>query len=328
MPNHTNRWQVLFLIFLFLFLFPKLSSESILEQTVFLDQGGRTVTLPPVITKVYTTTEAGLFLAYAIDPDSILGWNRGLSPELQFAILPQYHELPTLGSWDERYQTIHLETILELKPDLIIHYAPIDETNQQLADRIEETFRIPTIMVDSRLRTLPESLRLFGQLLGKETRGQALATFVEQRLGYMASFQELQGSYAPIPVHIVSPLRTGYYDELLSLAGMVEMPSWNDQPPLPDLVLIQPHSIADPYRSIEKDGHKRIYQVPAFPQNWLDPGSIFSLLGVEWLHCIAYPNIYKTDLTELYGAFMEIFFQLNLTPELLTWTLRRSGITY
>jgi hypothetical protein len=51
-------------------------------------------------------------------------------------------------------------------------------------------------------------------------------------------------------------------------------------------------------------------------------------LGLEWLHSIAYPTAYRGDLVQTYSAFMEVFFQLDLTPELLAWTLRRSGIDY
>lgn len=328
MPIRVNRWQVLLLVLFFLFLLPAVSNEAIRDQTSFLDQGGRRINLPPTVAKVYTTTEAGLFLVYAIEPEAILGWNRGLSPELEFAIQPQYHDLPTLGSWSEQFQTVQIDTVLDLKPDLVIHYSPDNERNQHLVEEIQTTLLTPVVWLHSDLKNLPEALFLLGHLLGKEIRGQALASLVKQRLGQMEGFQELQRSIAPVPVHIVSPRPTGYFDELLSLAGMVEMPNWNDQPPFPDFVLIQPHSISDPYRSIEKDGHKRIYQIPAFPQDWLEPGSIFSLLGVEWLHSIAYPTLYKGDLTEIYEAFMEVFFQINLTEELLAWTLKRSGISY
>jgi hypothetical protein len=89
-----------------------------------------------------------------------------------------------------------------------------------------------------------------------------------------------------------------------------------------------PHNIADPYKAIERDGHKRIYQIPSFPLNWMEPGSIFSLLGLEWLHSIAYPTTYSGDLRESYCSFMEVFFQLKVTPELLAWTLQRSGISF
>ena len=282
---------------------------------------------PPALTKVFTTTEAGSFLAYAVDPDSIIHWNRGLSPEIEFAILPPYTDLPAFGTWDETYQTIQVDAVKEAQPDLVIHYAKVNPQNTALVAEIEETLGIPTILVDNRLQALPDALRLLGDLLGKEVRGQALATFVENELAQMADFQRLQAGYAPIPVHIVSSFAAGHFDELLSLAGMVEMPTWDSNPPLPDFVLIMPHTIADPYKAIEKEGHKRIYQIPTFPANWLDPGSIFSLMGLEWLHSIAYPS-YEADLAATYRALMEVFFQLNITPELLQWTLRRSGISY
>lgn len=327
MKKSTRLGQTACLILLLVCLFPRMLGNAVLPADLCADHGGRLVRIPANVSKVYTTTETGCFVAYALEPHSIIGWNRGLSPELEFAIDPQFHALPTVGTWDETFQTIQNEIIMEQKPDLVIHYASIDANNIALADAIEIALGIPTILVDNRLQALPEALRLLGQLLGKELRGQALAAFVENHLDRISSFQELQVNYAPVPVHIVSSQDPGHFDELLGLARMVEIPTWDNQPPLPDYVLIMPHSVADPYRSIEMDGHKRIYQVPAFPLNWLEPGSIFCLLGLEWLHSIAYPS-YGNDLPATYKAFMEVFFQLNITPELLEWTLRRSGISY
>lgn len=319
--------QVLLLVLVVLFSFPKLLNESELSTDVFTDHSGRLVTLPPSINKVYTTTESGLFLAYALSPDSILGWNRGLSPDLEFAVHHQYHDLPTLGTWDLSFYTIDLDTIAKLKPDLVIHYALINQENLSLAAKIESTLGIPTVVVDRSLQALPKALRFMGQLLGKELRGQALAIFVENQLAEIAAFQEYQGGFQPIPVHIVSPAVPGHFDELLGLAGMIEMPTWNNGLPLPDFVLIMPHSVMDSYQAIEKDGHKRLYQIPSFPLNWMEPGSIFSLLGLKWLHSIAY-HTYTTDLTETYRAFMEVFFEINMTPELLAYTFKRSGISF
>ncbi|MGI6651422.1 MAG: hypothetical protein ACOX4Y_06690 [Limnochordia bacterium] len=319
--------QAALLVLLFLLLFPKALSDLPLPSDYLTDHGGRLVALPPIVQKIWATTEKGTFLVYALEPDSIIGWNRGLSPELEFAIQPQYRDLPTVGTWDETYQTMQAGTVLEQKPDLILHYAPADSANVALADEIQEILGIPALLLDSSVNALPDVLRLVGQLLGREVRGQALAAFVENQLAQFESFQRLQAGYAPIPVHIISSYEPGHFDELLELAGMIEMPQWNSQPPLPDFVLIMPHSVFDPYGDIERDGHRRIYQIPSFPCTWLEPGSIFSLLGLEWLHSIAYPS-YGNDLPATYKAFMEVFFQLNITPELLEWTLRRSGISY
>jgi iron complex transport system substrate-binding protein len=328
MQRGIQLLQTLVLLLLFLLLLPLPLGESTLPSDLIIDHGDRLVEVPTRVEKVYATTELGTFLTYALEPDAILGWNRGLSPELEFAVHSHYRNLPTLGTWDEAYQTTQFETVMGLAPHLIVHYAPKTQRNRELADEIQEKLGITTVLIDNSLSSLPDALRLLGRLLGRELRGQALAAYVENHLQDLAGFQRLQSSYEPIPVHIVSPRPPGYFDELLSLAGMVEMPVWNDQPPLPDLVLIMPHNIADPYKAIERDGHKRIYQIPSFPLNWMEPGSIFSLLGLEWLHSIAYPTTYSGDLRESYCSFMEVFFQLKVTPELLAWTLQRSGISF
>ncbi len=328
MHKAAHPWQVLIVVLLLILLFPQLLSESTLPAELCIDHADRVVEVPPTVSKVYATTEMGTFLVYALNPDAIVGWNRGLSPELEFAVHPQYHSLPTVGTWDDTYQTINTELLAKLAPDLVVHYAPSSPFHRQLVEQIQQELGLPAVLLDNSLAALPESLRLLGRLMGKEVRGQALAAYVENHLARLADFQALYQSFQPIPVHIVSERAPGHFDELLHLAGMVELPVWNGEPPLPDLVLIMPHAIADPYRTIERDGHKRIYQIPSFPLNWLEPGSIFSLLGLEWLHSIAYPTTYNGDLAQTYRTFMEVFFQIDVTPELLAYTLRRSGISF
>ena len=326
--GNRRCWHISILALLFLLVLAYDTQDAVPLPTTVIDHAGRSVILPQEIQNVYATTEAGTFLVYTLDPEVILGWNRGLSPDLEFAVSPAYHELPTVGTWDLHYQTIQFDVLQELQPDLIIHYSPIDQENMDLADEIEEALGRPVILVDNSIRALPDTLYFLGEILNKEVRGQALAAFAANQLGKAEQFLAVRTFYNPIPVHIVSPQPSGFFDQLLELAGMEDMPVWSDEPPFPDFVLIMPHLIADPYRAIEQDGHKRIYQIPSFPANWLDPGSLFGLLGVEWLHSVAYPNSYPGDLTETYRAFMEVFFQLDITPELLAWTLRRSGISF
>lgn len=326
--RNIRGWQIAILALLLILVLPQTADDSVPAPIKIVDHGGRCVTLPNITEKVYATTEAGSFLVYALNPESVLGWNRGLSPQLEFAVLPAYHDLPTVGTWDLEYQTVCLEKLAELEPDLIIHYAPTNRENISLTEEIAEALDTPAVLIDNGIRALPEALGLLGKLLNKEVRGQALATVAANQLRQAEEFLDVRAFYNPIPVHIVSPQPPGFFDQLLEFAGMVEMPIWSDEPPFPDLVLIMPHQIVDPYRTIEEDGHKRIYQIPAFPANWLDPRSMFGLLGIEWLHSIAYPHSYPGNLPETYRAFMEVFFQVNITPEMLAWTLRRSGISF
>lgn len=328
MKKVHEHWQTIILICLLTLIFPKNLQNDSFSEIPLVDDVGRAINIPQKVNKVFATNEAGLFLVFALEPEAILGWNRGLSPQLEFAVDHKYHTLPTLGTWDQNFETVNIDLVTKLQPDLIIHYAPVTEGNKQLADQIEKTLATPVILVDSSLKNLPSALQQVSMVLGKEPRGQALATYVDNCLNRANQFQELRSNYGQIPVHLVSSQTDGYFDELLTLAGMKEMPLWHNEPPFPDFVLVMPHSVTDPYGVIEKDGHKRIYQIPSFPANWLEPGSIFSLLGLEWLHSIAYPHEYTVDLPESYRMFMEVFFQVNITPELLNWTLQRSGISF
>ncbi|NLJ80233.1 MAG: ABC transporter substrate-binding protein [Firmicutes bacterium] len=327
MVNNYKVSQTLLVILLLLLLCPAPTHEREFSSFPLVDHAGREIHLPAETAKIYATTEAGLFLVYALNPEAIIGWNRGLSPDLEFAVQPQYHHLPTLGTWDNQYKTIHTDLVLQQKPDLILHYAPADSENIRLADEIQKELKTPTVLLDSSLTSLPDSLQALGELLNKQIRANALAAFVKNHLERVSEFQKLRLSYGKIPVHLISSHPKGYFDEILELAGMVELPEWTNTVPLPDFVLILPHSIADPYGEIQKAGFKRIYQVPSFPLNWLDP-SVFGLLGLEWLLSIAYPHSYPGDLAETYRAFMEVFFRVDVTTPMLDWTLKRSGISY
>lgn len=316
------------LVILLLLLFAPPTQDQKIGLIPQVDHFGREISLPSPVEKIYATTESGLFLVYALEPEAIIGWNRGLNPYLEFAVEPRYHHLPTLGSWNHEYKTIRKDLVLDLQPDLIIHYAPVDNFNMLLAEEIQETLGIPTVLIDNNLESLPHALRYAGELLQKETRGNALAAFVENHLRRAENFVEITERYAKIPVHIMSEYPAGYFDGLLGLAGMIEVEPSSKLGSFPDFVLIMPHSIKDPYLELEKAGYKRIYQIPTFPLEWVDPTSIFGLLGLEWLLSIAYADFYAADLGETYRGFMEVFFDVKVTPSMLEWTLRRSGISY
>ncbi|HHY09185.1 MAG TPA: hypothetical protein GX528_01320 [Firmicutes bacterium] len=315
------------LIIVILLLFARPTQDQKVGWAPLVDHSGREITLPSHVEKIYATTESGLFLVYSLQPEAIIGWNRGLNPYLEFAVEPRFHCLPTLGSWDHEFKTIRTDLVLEQQPDLIVHYAPVDSFNMLLAAEIQETLGIPTVLIDNSLPALPAALRFMGEILGKEARGSALAAFVENHLARAQDFLTVTEGFGEIPIHIISPYPFGYFDSLLELAGMVEVEP-RGEGALPDFVLVMPHSVQDPYSELEKAGYKRIYQIPSFPTEWLDPTSIFGLLGLEWLLSIAYPNFYAADLGETYKLFMEVFFEVKVTSAILEWTLRRSGISY
>lgn len=331
-----GKWIVPLIILILLLLLPRGTYEAVMKTQEITDHVGRTVSVPSRINKVYGTTQEASFLIYAIEPQAIIGWNRGLSPDLEFFIQDQYHHLPTIGTWNEEYETAQISIIKEIQPDLVIHLAPADLPNMLLVEEIQTELEIPTILIDSSLLSLPAALRLVGNLLDKEIRGNTLAVYAENTLQRIETLGKNLRAVEKASVYVVSETDTDYLEELLAYAGIMELPKL-DTPQNPDFMLVMPHTITDPYRKITHDpqlahigaiADQRVYEIPTLPLNWLGPNSLCRLLGVEWLISIAYPAYYSVDFAEIFVEFMDVFYEKNVSPEMLHWIFERSGTFY
>ena len=331
-----KRIWVIPLVILLLVLLPQITNDSAVETLEITDHVGRTVSIPSHIQKVYGTTQGASFLIYAIEPQAVIGWNRGLSPDLEFFINPQYHDLPTVGTWNHEYQTAQIAMLKEIQPDLIIHLAPADLPNILLVDEIQAELEIPTILMDSSLPSMPAALRMVGSLLNKDIRGNTLAMYTENTLQRIEAFKEEWSIIQKTSAYVVSETDTSYLEELLAHAGIMELPKL-DAPQTPDIILVMPHSITDPYQKIKDDpqlahigaiADDRVYEIPTLPLNWLGPDSLCRLLGLEWLISLAYPEHYTVDFPEIFVEFMDVFYEKRVSPEMLQWIFERSGTFY
>ncbi len=291
------------------------------------DHVGRSVPVPHKIEKVYATTESGSLLVYALDPELLLGWNVDPSPTWEFVLGNKSRALPILGSWDKVYKTIHLDHIAALQPDLVLHVAVPDLPTLDLVEQVEQELGIPTIVVDGSLEAIPKTLRWLGKLLGRDVRGGILAMYADNTLARLTSFREgLSGS--PARTYVVG--NTGKVDlaDAFRLAGLRE--AGLNQNPI-HMVLIVPDPILDLRWEMRKNppleisglvAEGKVYQIPTVPTNWLTPGSLFRLLGVEWLAQAAYPELYTEDLPEKFAEFMEVFYEVRLPEKVAEATLK------
>ena len=74
-----------------------------------------------------------------------------------------------------RGDTLNLERLMAVKPDLIIDFGTINDTYRSLADRVQAQTGIPYLLVDGRLENTPSALRLLADVLDVKDRGEALA---------------------------------------------------------------------------------------------------------------------------------------------------------
>jgi iron complex transport system substrate-binding protein len=105
----------------------------------------------------------------------------------------RYADLPVLGRLTGKGNTANIESVLAMKPDLILDVGSIDPTYISLADRVQQQTGIPYLLLDGSFAATAATYRQAGELLGDPDRGAQLADYAEQTLG------NLQRMLAAIP---------------------------------------------------------------------------------------------------------------------------------
>ncbi len=157
------------------------------------DSAGRKVEVQDKIERVFAAGPPASILLYILAPEKMTGWPNAPKPEERPFIAEPYRDLPTLGRLTGRGGTANLETVLKIKPDLILDFGSVRDTYISLADNTQAQTGIPYVLIDGRFDATPASLRLLGQILGVEERAEKLARYVEN------SFAEIDRVLAEIP---------------------------------------------------------------------------------------------------------------------------------
>jgi iron complex transport system substrate-binding protein len=78
----------------------------------------------------------------------------------------RYAELPEVGRLIGRGNTVNLENVVRLMPDLVLDVGDTSATYVSLADRAQEQTHISAALIGGRLLETPRTLRTVGALLG------------------------------------------------------------------------------------------------------------------------------------------------------------------
>src|SRR5439155_6769439 len=84
------------------------------------DAAGRSIAVPDRVTRVFPAGPPAAILLYTLAPELLLGWPRANRPEECAYMLPEICTRPEVGRITGRGNTANLETVLALKPDLIV----------------------------------------------------------------------------------------------------------------------------------------------------------------------------------------------------------------
>jgi iron complex transport system substrate-binding protein len=315
------------------------------ERTI-TDDGGRQVTVPTQVDKVFCTSPLGTYMVYTLAPEKLAGWNTKPS-ELEKAYIPEnYRPTVGLGGWYGKNTTGNVEEIIKIGPDLILSIGDMDAANISDADRVQDLLNIPVVMVDASLVKSGDAYAFVGDLIGEQEHAEELARYsdaviakAQQIVAQIPEDERVTIYYAEGAKGLYTDPEGSTHTEVFTLVGAhnvadVEMQEGYGMSPVsleqviawdPEFVFVasDPAGEMNVYEQITtggdwntiqavEDGH--VYQIPHGPFDWLDrPYSIARLLGIQWVGDLVYPELWDIDIKETTKEFYRLFYHCELS---------------
>jgi iron complex transport system substrate-binding protein len=306
------------------------------EAKSFTDSAGRQVDLPDEVRKVFPAGPPASVALFTVAPEKMLGWTRAPSAEAQAFLPARYAALPEIGRLTGRGNTVNLENVVRLTPDLVLDVGNTTATYVSLADQVQEQTHIPAVLIAGRLAGTPATLRTTGALLGVTERAEALARYAEAILrGVEEAVAKIPAAERPSvylargPGGLETAVGGSIGSEVIDLVGARNVVGRDTAPRTiadvspeqilswqPDVILTVDRRFyaaahSDPvWREVKAVQAGRIHFVPDLPFSWLDnPPSPNRLIGLLWLGKLLYPASFPQDVRAEARRFYALFYQ-------------------
>lgn len=318
-----------------------LPSRALAARTI-TDSARRTVNVPDMIGRVFAAGAPASAVLYVMKPDAMVGWIRSPRGEERPYLAPAQRDLPEVGRLTGRGDTANVETVLQMKPDLVLDYGSVRDTFVSLANSVQERTGIPYVLIDGRFEATAASFRLLGDVLGVAERGNVLAQHTE------ALFARLDKTLASIPedtrprVYLArgsegleTGLKGSINTEIIERAGGRNVADsgdarrgianvspeqillWN-----PDIIVTWERSFHAKligntdslWKDVRAVKEGRVYLAPTVPFGWIDgPPSVNRLIGLPWMANIFHGDRFAFDIREDTRAFYKLFYHVDIT---------------
>lgn len=309
------------------------------QSRQIVDAANRTVVIPQTVDRVLAAGPPASVLVYALAPEKMTGWVREPSAADKEFIAEPYRNLPVHGRLTGRGSTANIETVLSMKPDVIIDIGTVDATYASLADRVQEQTGIAYILLDGSFDKTADTLRTAAEILGVEARGEDLARYAEAALDRLESVVSgipdderprvyygrgknglETGLAGSINTEVLDAVKATNVAEAagaggLAIVGIEQVLTWN-----PDVILtldkdFQGAVITDPlWASVSAVRTGRVFRAPTSPFGWFDaPPGINRIVGVAWLTDVLYPDRVDFDLRDATKEFYRLFYHVDVT---------------
>src|SRR5262245_32320287 len=304
----------------------------IARAATVVDATGRALPVPAKIERVFPAGPPAAILLYTLAPDLLLGWPRANRPEECAYMLPDVCARPEVGRLTGRGNTANLESVIALKPDLILDVGSTSATFVSLAERVQQQTGIPYALLDGRFDAAATAYRKLGELTGRQNDAEMLARYADDtikattdRIAAIAAAARPRVYYARGPRGLSTGLGGSINVETIEMlaqnvaggnqGGLVNVSIeqvllWN-----PDVIITIDQEFAAAVRSdpawnavkAVRDG--RVHLSPKMPFGWVDcPPSVNRLIGLWWLAKILYPDKFPEDMRALTRDFYTMYY--------------------
>ena len=296
------------------------------------DATGRALSAPEKVARVFPAGPPAAILLYTLAPDLLLGWPRANRPEECAYMLPDVCTRPEVGRITGRGNTANLESVLALKPDLILDVGSTSTTFVSLAERVQQQTGIPYALLDGRFDAIPATYRKLGELIGRRDKAEEFARYaddtlktIDGRTAAIAPSNRPRVYYARGPRGLITGLGGSINVETIELlaqnvaggnegglanVSIEQVLLWN-----PDVIITIDQDFAasvygDPsWASVNAVRNGRVHLSPKMPFGWVDfPPSVNRLIGLWWLANILYPDRFHEDMRALTRDFYTMFY--------------------
>lgn len=315
-------------------------ASRLAEAKQFTDSGGRQVELPDKVERVLPAGPPASVTLFTIAPEKMLGWTRAPSPQARAFLPARYAELPEIGRLTGRGNTVNLENVVRLKPDLVLDVGDTTATYVSLADQVQQQTHIPYVLIGGRLPDSATTLRTIGSLLRVDKRADTLARYAEailtqtrQRVGKIAPGDRPSIYVARGPRGLETAVAGSIGSEVVDLIAARNVVGAGTAPRTivevspeqilawqPDVILAVDRRLyatigTDPvWRELKAVKAKRVHFVPDLPFSWLDdPPAPSRLIGLLWLGKLLYPSAFPEDIRAEAHRFYALFYQQEPT---------------
>jgi iron complex transport system substrate-binding protein len=301
------------------------------------DATGRTLPVPAKVARVFPAGPPAAIFLYTLAPELLLGWPRANRPEECAYMLADVCARPEVGRITGRGNTANLESVLALKPDLILDVGSTSATFVSLAERVQQQTGIPYALLDGRFDAIAETYRKLGELIGRPADADRFARYADDTLkntvGRIAAIEPsarprvyyargprglvtgLGGSINVETIEMLAQNVAGANKGGLANVSIEQLLLWN-----PDVIVTIDQDFAASVRSdpalasvkAVRDG--RVHLSPKMPFGWVDfPPSVNRLIGLWWLAKILYPDKFPEDIRAKTRDFYTMFY--HRTPD-------------